>query len=892
MSALFSLLLVAISLMPIAALVLALRASGQAKRNAERLRRAEDHISRLEAAMGPQPEPPRPTKPAAPEAASDAQVEEPEDDTSSKEPPSEPLPSTAAIEPSFEERLGTKWAVYVGGLALAIGGILLVRYTIEAGLIGPGARIVLGLLFSGFLLAAGEWFRRRDIELGVNENFAAHIPSVLTAAGTVAAFATVYASYALYHFISNGPAFVALGLIGVVTILGAAFHGPALAALGLVGANVTPILVSSQTPNPWALVIFLAVVSAAALMLGRLRRWSWVVWANIACIAAWGIGLTTKNFSGLNVFWANPTFAHIIVQTALVAVALAFLPYFRETDDDTETDGVAVAALAGLAGLFVFAHHVVPFQYGHWITVALAMIVLLAATGLANAPVAASTILAGALITTTLFIWSNATGGIEPRFPESLFGGLPDNVFAFLYFTAASTLGLTAVTAYKLNRGSALAFQPTLFYSIAMSVPVLLALSLAYVRVTHFGYSLPFGCAGAVLAGGFVWLADFFDRQGRDEDNRAAHLVASVAALAAIAALSIAFITYLDRGYLTVAFAITAFGAAVVAIRRDLPIMRYVLVPLGLVVLGRLIWDPTIVGRHIGGWPIFNWLLVGYGVPAASFAGAAWLLRKRGVNDVTVQFSEAIALLFATMLVFFEIRHFLHDGDILAKTTGHVEMGLFAITTLGFSFAISRLFRGTDNHVFQSARVAFAATTGLIAVFGLATTQNPYFSGEAVAGPLLLSSLLPAYLLPGLFALYVARVVRDEVQNQDYALFAASLGLALVFAYVTLEVRHLFHGRNIGMSVRTTDVEMWAYNIAWLALAIVFLGYGLIRQSLPARIASACLLTATVLKIGLLDLSGLTGFWRAFSFICLGAVLIGIGLVYQRLIFTKPITKT
>ena len=160
------------------------------------------------------------------------------------------------------------------------------------------------------------------------------------------------------------------------------------------------------------------------------------------------------------------------------------------------------------------------------------------------------------------------------------------------------------------------------------------------------------------------------------------------------------------------------------------------------------------------------------------------------------------------------------------------------------------------------------------------------------AGSFVLSSLLPAYLLPGIFALYVARALRDDAQNQNYAVFVASLGLALVFAYVTLEVRHLFHGPDIRESVRTTDVEMWAYNIAWLALAIVFLGYGLIRWSLPARIASACLLTATVLKIGLFDLSDLTGFWRAFSFICLGAVLIGIGLVYQRLIFTKPVAKT
>jgi len=44
----------------------------------------------------------------------------------------------------------------------------------------------------------------------------------------------------------------------------------------------------------------------------------------------------------------------------------------------------------------------------------------------------------------------------------------------------------------------------------------------------------------------------------------------------------------------------------------------------------------------------------------------------------------------------------------------------------------------------------------------------------------------------------------------------------------------------------------------------------------------------SVLKVFLYDLTGIGGFWRAFSVICLGAVLIGIGLVYQKLVFARP----
>jgi uncharacterized membrane protein len=75
------------------------------------------------------------------------------------------VPPVSAASPSppqsigFEERFGTRWVVWVGGIALALGGIFLVRYTIQQGLIGPGVRIALGALLAAALVAIGEWSR-------------------------------------------------------------------------------------------------------------------------------------------------------------------------------------------------------------------------------------------------------------------------------------------------------------------------------------------------------------------------------------------------------------------------------------------------------------------------------------------------------------------------------------------------------------------------------------------------------------------------------------------------------------------------------------------------------------------------------------------------------------
>ena len=137
---------------------------------------------------------------------------------------------------SFEERFGTQWAVWVGGLALALGGIFLVRYSIEQGLLGPGVRVALGALLAAALVVAGEWARRSEKLAGISGLPTAHIPSILTAAGTTVAYADVYAAYALYGFLAPGVAFMLLGLVALATLAAALLHGPALAGLGLVGA--------------------------------------------------------------------------------------------------------------------------------------------------------------------------------------------------------------------------------------------------------------------------------------------------------------------------------------------------------------------------------------------------------------------------------------------------------------------------------------------------------------------------------------------------------------------------------------------------------------------------------------------------------------------------------
>ncbi len=105
--------------------------------------------------------------------------------------------STPETKESFESLLGARWAVWAGGLALALGGIFLVKYSIEAGLLSPAVRLSLAAIFGLVLGLAGEAIRRKAVP-GIATTYAnAMIPGVLTAAGALTLFGVVYAAYGI-----------------------------------------------------------------------------------------------------------------------------------------------------------------------------------------------------------------------------------------------------------------------------------------------------------------------------------------------------------------------------------------------------------------------------------------------------------------------------------------------------------------------------------------------------------------------------------------------------------------------------------------------------------------------------------------------------------------------
>ena len=164
--------------------------------------------------------------------------------------------------------------------------------------------------------------------------------------------------------------------------------------------------------------------------------------------------------------------------------------------------------------------------------------------------------------------------------------------------------------------------------------------------------------------------------------------------------------------------------------------------------------------------------------------------------------------------------------------------------------------------------------------------RNPLWSRTEIGEMLLLDLLLLAYVVPAVFAFLFARRL-PEVAHRGLAMAAAVLGLVLVFAYLTLEVRHAFHGA-ILRGGPTTDAEWYSYSVVWLVYAGSLLALGFLRRDARLRHAALAIVALTVVKVFVWDMAELTGLYRAASFLGLGLSLVGIGYLYQRFVLPPP----
>ncbi|MBD0415834.1 DUF2339 domain-containing protein [Oryzicola mucosus] len=781
---------------------------------------------------------------------------------------------TVAAKPDIETALGTRWAVWVGGVALALGGVFLVRYSIEAGYFGPAARLTLAALFGLVLIGGGEFIRRTGFKVPVQGAAAAYIPAILTAAGAFTLFGVVYAAYGVYGFLGPVPAFLLMGLIGVATIAASLVHGRALAGVGLLGSFVTPMLVDSQAPNVWALFGYLAIVLAATAVIARMRSWSFLMAAAFV-----GTGLWTLLYIGNAAALSVPAvlFMTLVSLALLLGVWLTRRAPFA-VPGKPDAPSIAVAFLLALAAISLF----IDSRAVSLLSPLGAAVLILAMVGGALYRGRALPLLHGAGAAVVLIYLRYVLGGVSPAV-DTLVGGPAYLAMGDSLRWLGLLFGAVFPAAGFWSARRMVAEQPLLaanWSAWAVIAPFAVATCL-WLGFGNIDRDLFYAAVMLVLALAFAAGGEWVARAEHPplSGGVAVSIALGGAAVAAVVMLHMAF----GSGLTTVFCGVLAAVPALATRQRAYPVLGWLSAALAVVVIGRIALDPTIVGAdRLSTTPVFNWLLLGYGVPALAFLAAAWQLRRTADGRPRLIMEAATALL-SLLTVAMLVRHAMNGGVITSSAPTLAEQAIYTLLALGSGGIMVSLDMRSPSSVLRYGSLGMGVVSAaFIAIqhFGL---LNPLFTGESTGRIPVFNLLFLGYLLPAVAAAGLAWYARDK-RPKWYSAMLAAMASLLVFAYATLSVRRLFKGEYIGSWAGLEPWETYSYSALWLIMGVGLLVAGVQMKSQVLRIASAALIVVSVAKVFLFDMSELEGVLRALSFIGLGAVLIGIGLFYQKLL--------
>lgn len=755
----------------------------------------------------------------------------------------ESAPQRETLAALFERWVGGRLLVWIGGIALAVAGVFLVRHSIEIGLITPPVRMAMAAVF-GLLLVAGAEYARSRADGLVDPRTG----QALAGAGIFVLYAATYGSWFLYGLLSVALASALMALVTAAALVLSLRHGAPTAVMGLAGGFATPLLVGDPDAGAVPLLGYLALLNIALFAIAHRRGWTWLAAAATILSFAWTGALL---FAPVD----DALAAGLFIVGLSVAASLA--PAGR---------GWQLAFLRPAAiGLFQLAILVARTDIGPatWILFGL---LALACFVLAPRRAEYRTLPAFALALALALLAAKALTAAAPFVPEAAIG-------IVLLFVLGALSGAL--------RGRLL---DTLIASAAFAAPAIV-LRLGRPDLLADAW---WGAVFALLAFGPLALA-WHRSRAAERPARDAALVAPAAA--ALLLLGLAAVEWLPDRLVGSAWLLLALGAALAA--RRLADRALIVLALAAALCAALwafamageLWSALVAAA--GAAPALLPALPPLGeglvllVPAAMLlVFLARLLSGQRRERIAVL---ALAGLFgsaAAYLLYKQIFALQDWDDFLAR--GFAERVLLTqlLFLSGWLVCTGRVpVPGLDPAKRRAAGLALTAVAAARLVWFDMLLYNPLVVGHWVGAWPVVNLLLPAYLLSALWLYLARRGAEHEARSGLWlALFLASLAGGTM-----LIVRQLFHGATL-TAVEIFASESYTYSLAGLLLSVALLLGGIRLPDKALRIAGLALLTGTIFKVFLSDASALEGLLRILSFLGLGLALIGIGKLYTKVL--------
>lgn len=775
------------------------------------------------------------------------------------------MPAGPRDSPGFEQFLGTKMLVWLGGLALAMAMGFFVHYAFENNWVTPEIRLIGGAVFCLFLLGFADFLRTKaDV-----------VAQAMSGAGIAGLYTVIYSANHFYGFIGSPLDFLLSVAVTAAAVVLALRHGPFTAVLGLLGGFVMPVLLRTGDPVGGTFFGYLILLQLALVAVGRRRHWVWLSVMSLVFGTLWG------GVSVLNLF---PISARVWPEGLFFGMAAVYVFAAWPTQRSTEKTAPVWLGFVGVCvSLLLMLAHV---SSGEYEPRGLGMLGLLSAAALVLArldprftrlPWAALAAVAGMLM--AYAAWGQRESAIPGDFAAGFAGAAGG-------YAAVLVLGAWACT-WRSRRTAEWAW----FSSVSGVVVFgLVLLGLWDVVAGDFSWwALAAGMAGLYAA---MASPRFVSLKGSEVGPGTDHAVGvwSVG-IALFAGASVALAGHDHQPWMRLGWAALTLLVWAIFLRLGLTALRGVVVVLAALAGLCAIW-PGPFFSPIAATPVWNELLLGYGGSAAVLGVIAWWSCHRGDRELSESL-QGITLVVVFIASAVLVRHGF-EGDDWQASYSLYESATHAAVWLALGIVLVTLGSAWRPRVLATGGALIGVAGTLMAVVGSGLILNPLWNRDAVGTGLVINSLLFVYLLPAALELGLGALLRKEKTPPAEVVrqIPGALGVAcllLVFAWVSLNVRQGFVGPVLHLQASTmTSAEWYAYSAAWVALGALLLVIGVVTGKATARWGSLALMMLAVVKVFIFDAAGLRDLYRVLSFLGLGVSLIALGYVYQRFVFKKP----
>ena len=746
------------------------------------------------------------------------------------------------------------WMTWIGAIALALGGVFLAKYSLEAGLLSPAMRLSAGGLFGIGLIAAAYYLHYKRI---VFEGFNNYIPAALASGGFMTCFALMFLAYNSFSMLSAEWAFIGLAVIALCASAMAIKLGPLLAVIGIIGAYSVPVWVNTGSGQLFSLLIYVALVSvAAAVVAHKVQRvWLWyLLW--VGHIGWYLVGLTLFNYDTV---WLIGAFALLSI-LGLIAIARLGLGFntlevrphsFKRLVNLFPDHGLLLAFIAPL--MIAMLLSVFNLQ---WQIVALLSIALLLFLVLKNSR---WDVWQGVSLVVALLLVVSAKQTYA--FDDALF--IFKNEYGLGLLLA---LGLSGYGLYFGNK-----YPKRLAFHLLASLSVFVLVGTLYALIPNTALATAYPLWAVLLCLMSAVLIKF-TQNNTTLWQRFSYWVG------ANANITLAITMLLSDSGLTIALAVQVLLLSLLIKKYNVAMPHWPIKALVAALLLRLTlspWTPSYDELSIFG---LHWSLVVYPLCIGLFFAAAKCFNTSKLKI----WLEGAALHCLALFVTTETSYQLvgHYPQLFSLSFYEQVLLSCNLLALGCVYLYRAQSAGQLGKLYRTAGLILSALAGLLLI-NTTLDDNPLLMRLYVGETPIFNWVILIWLVPSLLALWLASLVKSLNAKLSQITLGVS-GLLALLAINTL-IRQYWQGGFIYLDKATSDAELYSYSVIWLLLGALVVIAGHLKQQRLLQNVGLGILGAVIVKVFLIDMANLTGLLKALSFIGLGLSLVGLSWLFQKL---------